>query len=150
MMDAKRILKAAALLVLLWLPASVYAQSNLGFEDGLNNWLLTGNVNIADSNAHGGKNCVKIGPGGLIMQQIDAIPFAIVQFNIYVKTSDTLTKAYSFLRFFDANHKLLLEYKSGKVSTLTYQQTGNYTEVPPFTAYMEIGIESDAQNKGSV
>ena len=97
------------------------------------------------------KSCVKIGPGyGLVMQRMNAIPFAIIQFNIYVKTGDTLTNAYSFVRFFNSKDKQLLEYKSGKVNGTTYQQTGNYTETPPATAYMEIGIESDAQNKGFV
>ena len=55
MMSIKKILKTAVILGCLGLPSRLHAQSNLGFEDGLNHWTVTGNVNIDNSNMHGGK-----------------------------------------------------------------------------------------------
>jgi lysophospholipase L1-like esterase len=106
---------------------------------------------IDNSNVRSGKSCAKIGPGyGAVLQHVATVPLAVIQFTGYIKTSDTLTKAWSFVRFFNAQHKQLLEYKSGDLHPLTYTQTGNYTLAPPATAYMEIGITTDAQNKGEV
>jgi len=131
---------------------NVQAQSNLSFEQGMSGWLTKGtHISIDKTNAYAGKNCVKIGPGyGLVMQHIAAVPLAIVLYTDYIKTSDTLTKAYTFVRFYNKAHKLLLDYKSGAINKTTYQKEGNYTETPAETAYMEIGVESDRQNKGFV
>jgi hypothetical protein len=128
-----------------------FAQGNNDFEHGLSGWITKGNVAIDKANPHKGNSCVRIGNGyGSVVQRIKALPLSIVLFNAYIKTSDTITHGYSFIRFFDARHKQLLEYKSKGIASTTYQQTGNYTETPPQTSYMEIGIEGDADSKGYV
>ncbi|WP_295668586.1 SGNH/GDSL hydrolase family protein [uncultured Mucilaginibacter sp.] len=134
------------------LATNLHAQTNVGFENGFSGWQTSGkNISIDNSNARNGKSCVKMGPGyAVLSQHVPTVPLAVIQFTGYVKVSDTLTKAYSFVRFFNAQHKQLLEYKSGALKKITYDQTGNYTLAPPFTAYMEIGIATDAQNKGNV
>jgi hypothetical protein len=128
-----------------------FAQYNNDFESGFSGWVTKGNVVIDKENAHKGNSCAKIGNGfGSVMQRISGSPLSIVFFNAYVKTSDTTVKAYSFIRFLDAGNKLLLTYKSNAISTMSYQQTGNYTETPPGTKYIEIGIDRDSSGKGYV
>lgn len=149
-MKIKRIIIIVGVLALM--AANSHAQTNLGFENGLAGWQVSGkNISIDNSDARGGKSCLKIGPGyGEIFQHVPTVSLAVIQFTGYIKTSDTLTKAISFVRFFNAQHKLLLEYKSGDLKSEKYTQTGNYTLAPPFTAYMEIGIAANTQNKGNV
>jgi lysophospholipase L1-like esterase len=127
------------------------AQDNNDFEHGLDGWLTKGQVAIDASNAHKANKCVKIGNDyGMVMQRKTALPLSIMYFNAYVKTSDTTIKGYSFIRFLDVNSKPLLVYKSGPITSLSYQQTGNYTEVPPGTKFMEIGVERDSSKRGWV
>ncbi|HTD97800.1 MAG TPA: GDSL-type esterase/lipase family protein [Mucilaginibacter sp.] len=127
------------------------AQSNNDFEQGLTGWITKGKVTIDHDNAQKGKSCVKIGPGyGMVMQRIKGNPLAVVQFNVFVKTSDSTVKGHAFIRFLDINHKQLMIFKSGPVRSATYQQTGNYVEAPPFTSYIEIGIERDSSDIGNV
>lgn len=131
----------------------VYAQNNYGFENGLSGWKTVGagNISIDKSNFHSGSNCVKIGNNyGAVMQHIDAIPLSIVSFNMFVKSSDTTVKGYSFIRFYNSEHKKILEYKSKPVTSVTYKETGNYTETPVGTSYMKIGIERDSTAKGFI
>lgn len=125
------------------------AQTNLNFEKGLTGWHTTGQVKIDERNAHKGKLCVQMADGG-ILQYIPVKPLSIVQFNAYVKSSAKGIKAYSFVRFYDAQHHKLIEYKNAAPDSVTYQQTGNYTESPAKASYMEIGIQKDSSGKGSI
>jgi len=132
--------------------ATVSAQTNLNFEKGLNGWITTGKAGAVtiDHNAHAGVSNAKIagGPAG-IMQHIKVGQFSILSFNSFVSVSDSVTKATAFVRFFDVNHKMLLTYKSAPVNSVKYQSTGNYTETPANTSYMEIGVER-GPGKGDV
>jgi len=137
--------------MLLSLTACASAQLNKNFELGLTGWTVKGSVSIDKRNAHTGNRCVKLGKGsGEVMQRVKGTPFSIVSFNFYIKTSDTTVKGYTFLRFFDISHKLLLAYKSAPVKSATYQESGNYTESPPGTRYIEVGAESETAGKGFV
>ncbi|MDB5134982.1 MAG: hypothetical protein JWP37_1585 [Mucilaginibacter sp.] len=128
-----------------------FAQNSNSFEQGLTGWLISGKVAINKNNAHSGKNCVQIGNGyGSVTQRLRGSSLSVVSFNVYVKTSDSTTRAYPFIRFLDINHKQLLIYKSATVRSTAYQQTGNYTETPPGTKYIEAGVERDSSGKGYV
>jgi lysophospholipase L1-like esterase len=129
----------------------VSGQASLDFEKGLAGWITSdsNNVHIDHTNSHKGKNCVRIGESSAsIFRRLPVKQFSIVQFDCYVK-SDGSTKGYSFIRFYDAKQKKLLEYKSNAVDSATYQQTGNYTEAPALASYMDIGVEKDSVN-GSI
>jgi GDSL-like lipase/acylhydrolase family protein len=123
---------------------NIFAQSNGSFENGLSNWIINGHVSIDSLNAKDGKQCARISANGSTFQKINVLPFSILQFEMWVKCSDSLAKAYSFIKFYNSKNKLLLTYKSGAISSPKYVQTGNYTEAPPFTKYATIGIERDS------
>ncbi len=139
--------RAILLLLLLSGQRIALAQKNMGFESGLHNWQITGNkpnATIDSIHAYQGKYCARISKNVSISQRIKVNPLSILQFNIYVKCGDTATKAFSFIRFYNARDRELLEYKSRAISSLKYEQTGNYTEAPPFTAYALVGIKRDS------
>ena len=141
----KRILPLLCFLFLL--ARAGQAQKNPGFEKGLEGWDLSGDKSAIgpDSlNGYQGKYCVRIGGKGGILQKISLTPLSVLQFGIFLKSSDSNTIAHSFIRFYDNRGRVLLEYKSGPLSTLSYKETGDYTESPPFTAYALIGVEKDS------
>jgi lysophospholipase L1-like esterase len=120
----------------------VAAQDNLDFEQGLTGWMTSGKASIDKTNYHKGSQCIKIGEGtGSISKRMSVTPLAVVQFEAYLKSNKKGVRGYSFIRFYDTGHHRLLEFNSSKTDSLTYQQTGNYTEAPPNASYMEIGIE---------
>jgi hypothetical protein len=123
---------------------NIFAQTNGSFENGLANWIINGHVSLDSSNAKDGKYCAKISANSKIFQKINVLPFSILQFEMWVKCSDSAAKAYSFIKFYNAKNKLLLTYKTGAIKSLEYISTGNYTEAPPFTKYATIGIERDS------
>lgn len=145
--------KNVFILLMLLLATSnlVSAQSNLDFEHGLTGWITSGNVSADKSNYYTGNQCVKIGEGaGSVFKHMLVSPLAVVQFDAYLKSSKKGVKGYSFIRFYDAGHHKLLEYKSGESDSLTYQQTGNYTEAPPNANYMEIGLAKTSAAPGYI
>ena len=143
-------LKGLLVCVLSLISIQSCAQNN-GFEGGLTGWTVKGNVGINRTNTHSGAACVYLSGGNSsVFKWIDGLPLAIVSYNSFVKTSDTLTKAYTFIRFLDAQNKELLTYKSSAIRSTDYKESGNYTETPVGTRYIEIGVESDAANKGDV
>lgn len=93
------------------------AQTNLSFEQGLDGRHITGKAIIVKSNARSGSQCVKIDSGSLF-QRIPVSPLAIVQFDVYLKSARK-GESYTFLRFYNAKHQLLLEYKSNPVDSLS-------------------------------
>ncbi len=124
-----------------------FTQVNTGFEAGLNGWVNSGqkeNISIDSTDQYQGKFCASIGKNATIAQKVEITPLSVLQFNFYIKCSDTTTKAFSFIRFYDMHDRELLEYKSGRISSTKYEETGNYTEAPPFTKYALIGIERDS------
>jgi GDSL-like Lipase/Acylhydrolase family len=128
-----------------------FAQGNLNFKHGFADWIIKGNAAINKSNSRQGNNCAQIGTGyGAVAKRINGSPLSIVSFTTYVKTSDSTVKGYSFIRFLDKNHKQLLVYKSKPIRSQTYEQTGNYTETPPGTKYIEIGVDRDSSGRGFV
>ncbi|MGZ3820249.1 MAG: SGNH/GDSL hydrolase family protein [Mucilaginibacter sp.] len=145
-------LKIAFILLSLLFASSFLAKAqNLDFEQGLTGWMTTGKVSIDTSNYHAGARCIKIGEGiGSIFKRLPVSSLAIVQFNAYLKSSAKGVKGYSFIRFFNSRHKNLLEYKSNEIDSLTYQQTGNYTETPANAVYMEIGIAKNSPGLGYI
>jgi hypothetical protein len=129
----------------------ISAQSNLDFEHGLTGWMTSGNVNADKSNYHTGSQSVKIGEGaGSIFKRMPVSPLAVVQFDAFLKSSKKGIKGYSFIKFYDTAHHQLLEYKSSESDSLTYQQTGYYTEAPPNASYMEIGIAKASTAPGYI
>src|ERR1700729_2194549 len=80
------------------------AQKNIGFESGFKSWQVSGNksnVTIDSTNAYEGKCCARISSNASIFQRINISPLSVLSFNIYMKCSDTVAKAYSFIRFYD-------------------------------------------------
>ncbi len=138
------------ILITVIIPRGISAQTNGSFESGLTGWLTTGNVTIDSLHAQEGKRCAKIDIHSSLMQRMEVRPFSILQFDLYIKCSSVETKAYFFARFYDAADHELLSYKSSAISAVSYQQTGNYTEAPPYTKYVTIGIERDSAATGYV
>jgi lysophospholipase L1-like esterase len=116
------------------------AQTNLDFEQGLKGWHITGKAIIDQTDPHKNKACARI-ESGSIFTRVPVSQLTVVQFGGYVRSGEKSIKALPFLRFYNSAHRLLLEYKSKVIDTTIYQQTGNYTESPAGTAYMEIGVE---------
>jgi hypothetical protein len=143
--------KTVFLFILIVISARGYAQNNYDFEQGLTGWVTKGKVAIDKGSVNRGNNCAVLGNGyGEILKRIDGNPLAIVSFETHIKTSDSTIKGYSFIRFMDANNKLLMVYRSKAVKAISYEQTGNYTESPPGTRYIEIGVDRDSSGKGLV
>lgn len=138
-------------LVLLCIVAAgkLSAQNNTGFENGLTGWHATGKAEIDKSNAYKGAACTRIASGSIYVR-VPVASLAIIQFDCYIKSSQKGTAGYSFVRFFDKGHKQLLEYKNKEKDSLNYFQTGNYTEAPVNSTYMEIGIQKDSSGKGFI
>ncbi len=133
-------------------PINIFSQQNLGFENGLKNWVIKNknpDISIDILNAHDGKKCVKIG-NGEINQQINAVPFSVIEIHAFTKLSDSIISGYSFLRFYDATNKVLLEYTSKLSRSTTYQTTGFYTEAPFATKYFTVGIHKNSGSKGYI
>lgn len=151
MKASKRILLKPIVLcaMLTAMAGSACAQTNLDFEQGLTGWQITGKVKTDEQNAHKGKLCVQMANGG-IFQRIPVKPLSVVQFDAYVKLSVKGIRAYSFIRFYNAQHQRLIEYKSKAPDSTIYQQTGYYTESPAEANYMEIGIQRDSTGKGLI
>ncbi|HTD39958.1 MAG TPA: hypothetical protein VK671_05005, partial [Mucilaginibacter sp.] len=136
--------KKGLILIILGLSISCFAnaQRSLDFEQGLTGWHTTGNITIDKREVRSGVQCAKIITGS-IFQRLPVLSLAIVQFDAYLKSSNKGISGYAFLRFYNAKHQLLLEYKSTSIDSTSYQKTGNYTEAPPYAAYMEIGIAKE-------
>jgi lysophospholipase L1-like esterase len=127
------------------------AQTNLDFEQGIKGWEITGNVSSQKLDAQHGTCYVQIGKGyGKLQMRVAALPLSIVQYQAYIKSDHKGVNGYSFISFYDAQKKLLLTYKSKALDSTGWQQTGNYTETPAGTKYIEIGIENDPSGKGYV
>lgn len=145
---AKKIL---CVFVLLAISITGFAQNNYDFEQGLTGWVTKGRVAINEGGINRGNNCAVLGNGyGAVYKRIDGSPLAIVSFETHIKTSDSTIKAYSFIRFLDARNRQLILYRSKAVRSLNYESTGNYTETPPGTRYIEIGADRDSSGKGLV
>lgn len=138
------------IILILWIGFPIVAVAqNLDFEQGLVGWHTTGKVSIDKTDQHKGNACAKIETGS-IYKTVPVKPLAIVQFDSYMKSSAKGVKGYSFIRFYNANHQKLLEYKSKALDSTAYQETGNYTESPALSSYMEIGIEKDPSTPGII
>lgn len=141
-------LKSLLLLLLTGISMSTFAQ-NLDFEQGLAGWHTTGKVSIDKTGQHKGNACAKI-ESGSVYTTVPVKPLSVVQFDAYIRSGEKGIKGYSFVRFYNAKHQLLLEYKSKALDSTGYQQTGNYTESPALGSYMEIGIEKGPGSNGAI
>lgn len=122
--------------------AQANSQTNFDFEQGTKGWQSAGACSIDKGIAHHGIYSIRIGNGyGKIEKTVYVDPLSIIQFNAYIKSSGRAVSGYSFINFYDSNHKLLLTYKSKPSDSTSWQQTGNYTETPANTRYAEIGVE---------
>jgi len=152
--DMKAITLACLIFILSGGTIKAFAQQNLDFEQGLKGWEMVGyeaDFNLEKGSGHHSNFSVRIGTGhGVLQKRIDVGPLSIIQFSAYVKSSQKGVKGYSFISFFDIHNKLLLTYKSDALDSISWQQTGNYTETPANTAYAEIGIEKDTSGKGYI
>ena len=134
-------------LVFFTLSNGLYAQSNSGFEQGFAGWRIKGKVKLDQVHAHQGHSCAEIEQGRLSII-LPVAPLAIVDFNFYIKANQKGAQATVFLRFYDKKHRLLLSCRNQAGDSLNYHQAGNYTESPPYSSSMEIGIEKAANSPG--
>jgi lysophospholipase L1-like esterase len=142
-------MKKALFVILLLISGTLQlsAQSNLDFEQGLEGWQMkggAGNFSVENVGAYHGKFRVRIGTGqGILQTHVSVGPLSIIQYNGYIKSSEKGVEGKTFISFYNANHQLILTYKSGPIDTTTWQETGNYTETPAETSYAEIGVEKE-------
>lgn len=133
------------------------APANTGFESGFSGWTIRGDVWIDSAHAFKGAYCAGIGKGGgELMQRLAAKPLSLVSYNLEVLSQDggpatggarrdsaaATGAAYVFIRFYNKSNTLLLEYVnklSFKPGT-GYVSAGDYTETPPGTRYLTVGI----------
>jgi len=134
---------AIAVFLTLCFCAKLSAQTNLNFEKGLIGWQVKGAASITSGNTHEGTKCVQL-KHGQVFQHIKVAQLTVISFNAFVKASDSIIKPRAFVRFFDVKHRLLLSFDSAPVKSLSYESTGNYTETPALTSYMEIGVKNDS------
>lgn len=80
---------------------------------------------------------VEIAGPDSVMQLTDCKPLSLVTYTMQISTEP---KGYSFLRFYDAADSLLLEYRVDVATAGKTEQTGNYTESPPGTTHLAIGV----------
>ena len=115
---------------------------NSGFESGLEGWEISGKVNLEEgSQAYKGKYCSKLeGPKAEIFQRVSVNPLSIVQLNGYAKTTQAEIQGCSFIRFYDGQNNLLIEYLSKPFSSGSYTYTGCYTLAPAKSKYLTFGI----------
>ena len=133
-------------------PFDVFSQQNLGFEHGLKGWVIKGkkrHITVDSGIAYEGKACVKIGDGE-ISQRMETSAFSIIECRAFTKLTDSTIHAHSFLRFYDAFDKLLLEYTSKLNTDTAFQTTGFYTEAPFDVKYITIGIQKDNAGAGYI
>lgn len=121
------------------------AQTNPGFEEGLSGWEpteQTAAVKIVAEGVYKGKASVRLGhKNAELIQRISLSPLCLFYYDTRIKASDKNTVGYSFVRFYDKNNHLLIEYKSKPVNDLAYQVSSYYTESPALTGYVTIGVE---------
>ena len=142
--------KSALMLSVMLLVAMVdkaFAQSQPHYKLGNARWVTYGDVSV-DTGCGGSARIA--GSNGRVYSNRPVSPFAIVQFDAHIKSSGKGVKGYSFVRFYDSDGKTLLEYRSAVSDSVNYQQTGIYTEAPPLTLYMDIGIEKDSSTRGYI
>lgn len=135
------------LLVFLIFGNALYAQNNFGFEKGFAGWRTAGKITLDNINAHQGHTCAVIEDGRLSVK-LTVAPLEIVNFNFYIKANQKGAQATVFLRFYDQKHRLLLSYQNLAGDSLNYHLAGNYTESPPYSSSMEIGIEKAVNSPG--
>jgi len=123
------------------------AQSNLDFEQGLEGWQMkggAGNFSVENVAAYHGKFRARIGTGpGILQTHVSVGPLSIIQYNAHIESSEKGVQGNTFISFYNANHQLILTYKSNPIDTTAWQETGNYTETPAETSYAEIGVEKE-------
>jgi hypothetical protein len=143
-------MKHIALLIFFLISFDVLsAQKNLGFEEGANNWNLSGIVHIEKQAAVSGKYCAKIISGEL-SQKIFTTPFSIIEIHGKYKLNRTNSGANFFLRFYSNTGKLLLEYSNTLKFDSVYQSTGFYTEAPFGTKYFTFGMQHGNKGKSAI
>ncbi|MDR3714801.1 MAG: GDSL-type esterase/lipase family protein [Puia sp.] len=134
-------------------PAEAGAQTNLGFESGLKGWTLSsgknGRIAVERDHIYQGRACARITGYGRLAMRVNATPLSIVRYNCYVSSERAGVKIYPFIRFFDSNDALLLEYKSQFLTFAAWQPVANFTEIPPDASWMEIGLETDTSKAAS-
>ena len=87
------------------------------------------------------------GPGEEVWKKMEAVPLSLLTYSVNVLTDSSDTgsvRGYTFLRFYDEGGRLLLDYKIPLTATVKAGSTGNYTETPPGTKYMTLGIGKDS------
>jgi lysophospholipase L1-like esterase len=127
------------------------SQSNLGFESGLKQWCVKGQVVIDTVNAKEGKRCVRLGQGfGSVSQRSSISQFELVKFTASLKVADSINYANLFMRFYDKDSVLLLSTKSKNYSKTVYSKMNLFFEAPANAQYFDYGIESDSKNTGYV
>ena len=117
-------------------------QKNLGFESGLEGWIVSGLVNLETSDcAFKGNHCIKlVSPGAEVFQRISVNPLSLVQLTAFGKSIPEGVQGISFIRFYDDTHNLIVEFRGNSFSSAEYSYTGYYTMAPAKSKYLTYGI----------
>ncbi|HLA58035.1 MAG TPA: family 43 glycosylhydrolase, partial [Puia sp.] len=137
----------------LWIPFRVEQdvlkiQNNNEIADHF--WDKSGRVRSVNAMADQWRPEAWVGAASILQQRVHVDPYAVLQFAIKIKGEEGSSKGKSFIQFYDSADRKLLEYKNNFTSAQAFQQTGNYTEAPPYTHYAMIGIETDSSNSGTL
>jgi hypothetical protein len=81
--------------------------------------------------------------GGVVLQQQEATPLSILSYDLALRTNGPKVKARTFVRFYDSTGRPLLEYAVPLNLSEEYMNTGDYTETPPGTKYLAIGMGAE-------
>ena len=128
----------------LLVPFYLHAQINGSFEKGFSGWESVNSLHsasiIADT-ANKDSYCLRLGNGRAeVFQRISYSSLSIIQYHFDVRISDKNTKAKTFIRFFNKKNHLIISYENNCKQSIINKKNGFYTESPPNTKYVEIGI----------
>jgi lysophospholipase L1-like esterase len=134
--------------------AKLFSQSNMGFENRLTGWDISGDptaVSIDSVQVKTGIYALKIGNASAgILQKTAVIPLSLLELSAFINCSDSTISGNIFLRFYNADSKLIVEYSSKSKPKTGYQYSRYYTEAPPESKYLAFGIDRDQSGKGFI
>jgi len=141
------------LIIILAATGSLFGQIGSGFESGFQGWTREGDpasVTLDSTHTFAGKFCARLGNRGRLFRRIPVTGLSILRYELYVKCSSEKLKPRISLRFYGRENKEILEYPGDYISSMNYEKMGDYTEAPPGTDYITIGVERNDSDSGFV
>jgi Glycosyl hydrolases family 43/GDSL-like Lipase/Acylhydrolase family len=86
----------------------------------------------------------------LTIDSMEVLPYSVLQYSVNIKNNQPHAKGYSYIKFYDISNRELLSYRTDPISSRTFVESIIYTEAPPLTKYVKIGIASDSLNPDSL